>query len=50
MNMNEQHKDETERMMSEEYGKEFGGCLAFLVCSAAVLGIFILAAIIKIFS
>lgn len=50
MNSTEQHKDDTERMVSEEYGREFGGCLCALVAAFCVFVIITVAAIIKIFS
>ena len=50
MSTNKQHNDDTDRMMSEEYGREFGGCLCALVAAFCVFVIITVAAIIKIFT
>lgn len=50
MNNNEQHNEDTDRMMSEEYGREFGGCLCASVAALCVFATAVVAAIIKLFT
>ncbi len=40
MTMNNEEKDTKQQMMSDEYGREFGGCLWLFI--AAMIGIVVL--------